>query len=211
MHKLFFDTETGGLDCNKHSLLTAFFAICDENLNIIDELDLKLKPSDVSLVNCDAEALAINKIDLDAHLNDPETVTYEEGARLLTAFLEKNKIKGKRKSYQPCGHNVGFDKDFLWAQLISKAEFERLVHYRTLDTSIVCSFLKDVGIFPEDVGSLTSLVVYLKLPMREAHTARDDIYMNIGVYKEMKKLVTANKINTASSSLSSSLLSIIES
>lgn len=210
MHKLFFDTETGGINYRIHSLLTAFFAVCDENLNVIDELYLQLKPSDLSLINVTEEAMNINGINLEDHLKDPNTITYEEGRVKLMLFLQKHKIKKKRKSYQPCGHNVSFDKDFIWEWLMPQEEFESIVHYRTIDTSNICSFLKDVDVFPQDVGSLTSLVDYFKITMRDAHNARGDVLMNIDVYKKIKSMIVDIFKQKIGSITNNSLLSIIE-
>ncbi len=79
MHYLFFDCETGGLNPRIHSLLTVYFGIYDRELNLIDDLYLQLKPSDVSKINADAAALKISGINIEEHLRDPNTITYEEG------------------------------------------------------------------------------------------------------------------------------------
>lgn len=209
MHYLWFDTETGGTNPKIHSLLTAYFAVCDRDLNLIDELYLQLKPSDLSKLNVTEEAMKINGINLEEHLKDPNTVTYEEGKKIVQDFFAKHKIKGKRRSLQPCGHNVAFDKDMVWEQMIPKEEWEKDVHYRTLDTSPICSFLKDVQILPQDVGSLTSLVDYFQIPMGEAHNARGDVLMNIQVYKAMRNLMQEKK-EGFTGVVNTSLLQIVE-
>jgi len=209
MHKLWFDTETGGLDPKIHSLLTAYFAVCDENLNKIDELYLQLKPEDEYSLNVTEGAMKVNNIDLNEHLKDPKTVTYSEGKDILINFLKKHKIPRKRKSFQPCGHNLPFDLGMVWEQLVPKDEWESLVHYRVLDTSPICAFLKDVNIIPQDVGSLTSLVEYFGIPMGEAHNARGDVLMNIEVYKAMRALMREKKGDFVGVT-NSSLLQIVE-
>lgn len=209
MHYLWFDTETGGLNPEIHSLLTAYFAVCDKDLKMMDELYLQLKPEDLSKINVTEGAMKVNNINLEEHLKDPNTVTYEEGQKILLNFFAKHKIKGKRKSLQPCGHNVAFDKDMIWHQLVPKDVWEKDVHYRTLDTSPVCSFLKDVNLIPQDVGSLTSLVEYFGIPMGEAHNARGDVLMNIEVYKAMRNLMKEKKEGFTGVT-NSSLLQIVE-
>lgn len=210
MNKLWYDTETGGTNENIHSLLTAFFAVCDKNMTVIDELYLQLKPSDISKLNVEDQALKVNNINIEQHLNDPQTVTYEEGEKILIEFFERNKIKGKRRSLQPCGHNIlGFDNPFIWTYLMSKEKWEKYVHYRTLDTTGIVAFLKDVGMLPADVGSLTSLVEYLKIPMKEAHHAKGDVLMNIEVYKALTAMIKDVKKNSATTS-NNSLLEIVE-
>lgn len=208
MNYMFFDTETGGTNPKVHSLLTAYFAVCNKDLNIIDELELQLRPSDLTKLNLTPAAMEINKINIEEHLRDPNTVTYEEGRVKLKQFLLRNKIKGKRKSLMPCGHNVAFDKDMIWEQLMPKEEFEEEVHYRTIDTSSVTSFLKDVGIFPDDLGNLMSLVEHFKVPQQEAHNAKGDVRMNIEVYRRMKEMMQARKKDMIGEN--SSLLEIIE-
>lgn len=208
MNYLWFDTETGGLNPKVHSLLTAYFAVCDKDLNIIDELELQLKPSDRSKLNLNPEAMNVNKIDIEEHLSDPNTVTYEEGRVKLKQFLLRNKIKGKRKSLMPAGHNVAFDKDMIWNQLMPQDEFEEVVHYRTLDTSSVCTFLKDVGILPEDLGNLMSLVEHFNVPKQEAHNAKGDVRMNIEMYKRIKVMMKDRKKDMIGGA--NSLLEIIE-
>ena len=210
MHKLGFDTETGGLDPQKHTLLTAYFGVYDAELKLIDELYLQLKPENVADINVTPDAMKINKINLDEHLADPNTVTYAVGKDKLVRMLEKNKIPRKRKSFQPMAHNINFDYGFVWGQLMPKEEWEKLVHYRALDTSQVCSFLKDVGILPADLGNLTSLVEYFKIPMQTAHNAKDDVNMMIMVYKYIVDMMKQFKAEKAIQSTNIDLLKIIE-
>ena len=212
MNYLWFDTETGGLDCNTHTLLTAYFAVCDqETMELKDDLYLKLKPDDIVKLNLSPGAMEVNKINIKKHLSDPNTITYQEGKVKLLEFLNKNKIQSVRKKrhFQPCGHNVQFDKDFIFAQLVSREDWEKIVHYRTLDTSSICSFLKDVGILPNYIGSLTSLVKYFNMNVEDAHDAKGDVMMNIEVYKQIRHLMKIKKEDFAGS-IEANLLEIIE-
>ena len=209
MNYIWFDCETGGLNCNVHSLLTAYFLVLDDKLNFVDELDLLLKPSDLSKLFVDPAALRVNKINIEEHLKDPKTVTYEAGKKLLSDFLNKNKIKGKRSHYKPSGHNIQFDKDFIWAQLLEKDEWSKTVHHKTIDTFNICSFLQDSKLIPEDVSRLTDLVEYFNIPMGEAHNAKADVIMNVEVYKAMLALMHEKKSAFTGVS-NSNLLNIIE-
>jgi oligoribonuclease (3'-5' exoribonuclease) len=208
MHYLWYDTETAGLDPAINPLLTAFFAICDSNLNVIDTLDLKLKPESLAGLTIDKGALEVNKIDIVKHLESPETLTYAQGAIKLAEFLKKHKIPGKQRSFTQAGHNLDFDKGFVYQYLFDRKEWEKLVHYRTLDTSAVTTFLKDVGILPDHLGNLSSLVNYFNIPMGEAHTAKDDVFMNIEVYKGVRMLMQRTKVNAINAD--QDLLSIVE-
>lgn len=211
MYYLWFDTETGGLESDRHSLLTAFFAICNENLDIIDELYLQLKPADLSELRVDPGAIAVHGIRPEVHIKDPKTITYEEGRKALLDFLSKNKPKDYyRKAYlMGSGHNIDFDKDFLWTQLLSKKDWSTYVSYKDLDTYKVVNFLKDCGIFPADLGKLTSLVDYFNIPKKQAHNAKGDVLMNIEVYRKIKELMQTKKRGMAAT-IDSNLLEIVE-
>ena len=92
-HKLFYDCETGGTDADIHSLLTAYFAIYNENWEKLDELELFMKP-DSSEIIAVQEALDVTGINIQSHLEDPRTITYSEAKEKLIKFLENHKIKG---------------------------------------------------------------------------------------------------------------------
>ena len=209
MHYLFFDLETGGADAKIHSIMTGYFAIYDKDFNLISDLELLLKPNDGHIV-AEEEALKITGLDVITHLQNPRTVTYEVGASMLNAFLDKNKIKGKRKSFRPAGHNIDFDLRFLFEQLIPEDEWKKQVHHNTLDTLRILTFLQDVGFLPSELGKLETLVEYFGIPLGKAHDAKEDIKMTVEVYKKMQGLFLGSKFGLAQSMVSSSLLEIIE-
>lgn len=211
MHYLWFDCETGGLDSDVHSLLTAYFIIYDENFNILDELDLKLKPNSGEIIST-PEAMKVTGINLEEHLADPKTVTCSVGGKMLMDMLKKHKIPKKRKHYRPSGQNIGFDIDYIKKQLISKEDYGSLIHHRSVDTLAITTVLQDVGILPKDLGNLSSLVEYFGIPMGSAHEAKDDVIMTVKVYREITKLLDSLKKGAASSqpNKTNSLLEIIE-
>jgi DNA polymerase III epsilon subunit-like protein len=209
MHYLFFDCETGGLDCEKHSLLTAYFGVYNEDFNLIDDLNLQLKPSDISLLCTTPEALKVTGINLEEHLADPQTITYEQGKVKLLELLERNKIPRKRRHFRPCGQNIEFDINFLKTQLISDQEWRKYIHHNTIDTLRILTYLQDCGILPKDLGKLESMVRYFNIPMGQAHDAKEDIRMTVDVYKAMRKLIIDKK-DGMSGIGGNSLLEIIE-
>lgn len=211
MHYLFYDTETGGLDYQKHSLLTAYFGVYTEDLVLKDDLYLQLKPDNLEDLVVDQAALDINNINLEEHLKDPETVTYQVGGNMLMDLLTRNKIKGKRKHFTPAGHNIPFDNDFIFSQLFSKDKWNSLVHYHAVDTVAMATILKKAGFLSESQKiSLTDLAALFNIPEIDAHNARGDIKMNVEVYKAMIKMLTDLKKNAAGSGRSDDLLSIVE-
>lgn len=192
-YKLAFDSETGGLDPKTSDLLTAYFAIVDENLKIIDELDLKLKPND-RLPQVEAGAMKVNKIDLKKHLEDPNTLTYSEAKPLLVALIKKYlKKTGRYSNLSPLGQNILFDISFVQEYLIPKSEWDSMIHYGNTDTKVIAEFLKDCQWLPPEVGNLGSLVKHFNVPMRDAHNAKEDTHMTLDVYIAMLKLMASKK------------------
>jgi len=189
---LAFDCETGGLHCREHSLLTVYFAVIDKEFNKIDELDLKLKPDDGNYVVTE-KAMEINKIDLEKHNMDPETLTYSEGKIKVLEFLDKNKVPGKKTSFRSLGHNVGFDIGFINQHLVEEKDWRTRVHYGSIDTKAVVDFLKDIGFLPDHLGTLISVSEYLGIPLTNAHDAKADTVACIEVYKFLVNMMKMKK------------------
>lgn len=190
------DAETGGFEPEDSDLLTLYLAMMDENFNIVDELDLQLKPDDGRLPKASSGALAVNKINIAEHLKDPKTITYSEGREKLLAFLKKYAKKvGRTCNIEGMGHNHPFDQKFIWYYLIPKDEWSKLVHYGIIDTLIFNNLLKKAGYTPEDTGPLGTLVDFYKIPQREAHHAKGDTLMCVDVFKaqlnQLKSRATA--------------------
>lgn len=205
---LAFDLETGDLDPSQGDILTGYFAMLDEDFKILDELSLKLKPEG-RLPAATGAALATNGIDLEKHLLDPETITYSEGAKKLTAMVKKYlKKKGRYSNIIPMGYNI-LTFDIPWAQyhLINKSTWESMIHYKSLDVMQHVDMLKTHGWLPPTVGNLGSMVEYFGVPKGEAHVARDDILMTINVYKSLAALMDSKKGNGSTQDL----ISILES
>ena len=180
------DTETGGIG-PEVSLLTAYLAVLNEKFEIVDELDLALKPDD-DLYHVTAEALSINKIDLVKH--QEKAITRGKAGELLREFLIKNSENGKNK-LTPLGHNVAFDMEKIYQNVLNKKEAQKYVSYRMLDTGSTGRFLIVAGYIPETVtGSLGSYVEHLGVQKREFHTARGDVEMTVDVMKAMIDLVS---------------------
>lgn len=196
MIKMAFDTETSGLDFKKHAVLTAYFAILDENDQVVDELDLKTMPDDGN-IEYEQSALDVNGIDLEKHKK--EALTYSQARPLIVAFFKKYS-PGKKRNIQPCGHNIDFDINMLTNTILDLDTWETMIHYRRLDTSPLTSFLKETEILPEKIGSLTSLVDHFGLQKRLAHNAKEDTLMWVDVFKAMKKMLNDMKKGSLTSS-----------
>lgn len=192
------DVETGGLELH-HSLLTLYMCVLDDDNNVVDEIDLKLKPADHKIV-FEKEAMDVNGIDLEEHLANPETLTYEEGREKFLEFCAKHRT-GKR-SLRPAGHNIAdFDIPMIQTWLkISKEEWREIFHYRLLDTSPILTAMQDAGWLPEELGSQDSMVKYYGIKQLKSHVAKNDTLMWVGVYNAMLQSLRSTKNASASSS-----------
>ena len=203
-----FDSETGGLNPDTADLLTFYGSIFNEEFKLIDELYLKLKPDGGRLPVAEAGALKVNGIDIKAHLEDPGTVTYSEGSQKLKEMLKKySRRVGKTLNIKPLGYNVPFDEGWAWKHLISREEWLNLMHYKRVDVMERVDFLKESGWFPQDLGSLGTVVDYLQLPKRSAHNAREDTLMTVDVYKKLLEIMKSKKDGSAAQDL----ISLLES
>lgn len=199
------DSETGGLDPKKADILTLFMSMVDEDFKVLEELDLKLKPND-RLPVAEQGALDVNKIDLQKHLADPNTITYAEARLKIIAFAKKYlKKRGRYSNLIVLGQNVSFDLNFIWEHVIPKDEWETLFSYNIEDTKTAGLFLKRCGWIPKECGTLKSFVEYFGIAKREAHEARGDVLMTIDCYRAMVNLMKSKKENGSSQDLISLL------
>jgi len=202
MSKLYvpLDTETGSIDPKTGDLLTIYICVADENFKILDELDLKLKPDDGRLPIAEAGALKVNGIDIQKHLIDPTTITYSDAKEQITSMLKKHlKKNGRYSNLIPLGHNIPFDLNFIYQHLMPKSEWEKYCHYRTVDTNPLVWMFKDSQWWPNDLPGLGSVVDFLGIPQRNAHTAKDDVLMTIDLYKKMLEIMKSKKENGGNS------------
>lgn len=142
---LFVDTETGGLT-PQHSLLTVSCIGVDENFDIIPVasgvpgLYLRIKHEEYALT---AGALSVNKIDLAQH--HAAGLTPPEAQKALLYFLADIMKRCGKKRLVPAGHNVGFDVQFLRANLLTDEQWDQHFTYPAFDTAAIARFLNAAG------------------------------------------------------------------
>lgn len=144
---LFIDTETGGLT-PQHSLLTLSCIGVDKDFDIIPrmvpagdaKLYLKIKHDEYALT---AGALAVNKINILEH--NATGVALTEARKTLLAFLDEVVRLSGRARLVPAGHNVGFDIQFVRANLLTDAEWDKYFTYPAFDTAAIARFFTAAG------------------------------------------------------------------
>ena len=178
-----FDTETGGIR-KEMSLLTLYGHILDDNLNILDTIDLKIKPDD-GVYHVNAQGLEINRINIVEHDRIAKPLS-----EVKTRF--KNYICGwsLNQKLTPIGHNVRFDVKFVKTHLLE--DWDRYFDRRHIDTASVGKFLALSGIVPKlQTYSLSEMAQALMIEVNEdsRHEAKFDADLTLNVLRNMTQLI----------------------
>lgn len=182
---LAFDAETGGLEPSEHDLLTIFFAILDENLDVCAELDLTLKPDKKHQpYRVTAEALGVNKIDLVKHHQN--AIPMSQGRAELIKFLQNYKPRDAK--LVPVGHNLSLDVGMVKTHLLEPSQWSGFVDHRQIDTCVIANFMMRKGQLKIPNASLETLVSYFNVPKLPPHVAKNDVIMTVGVLRSLWKL-----------------------
>lgn len=197
------DCETGGLDPSKHAMLTLYMAAVTKDLIVADEIYLKIRPESPSDM-VEAEALKVNGLDMRSHLEDPETLSRLDAAKVVYRFLSTH--SSPKNKPLPLGHNVDFDLNFIYAQIMPRQSLEKLLHYHKMDTMAAVNLLKEVGMLPPELGRLTSLVKHFGIKERTAHNAKEDTLATIDVFAKMTDMLK----NMSSAGSQVDVLSLLE-
>lgn len=181
MKYLVHDFETGGLE--NTSVLTYYGAITDEKFNILDEIELNIRPEDGKYI-ITPEALKINKINIIEHYNN--SISKNVCVEKITDFLLKN-TKYKSEKLYTVGHNVHFDNFLLKSHFLNSSYSDFFFHH-SLDVASIALLLKIVGRLPKDLNiSLTNLAKYYKIDTSNAHESKADVLITIAVLKCITK------------------------
>lgn len=179
-----FDTETGGIRGDV-CLLSAHFAVADKDFNILDELDLLVKPDDGHYM-LTARALEINKIDIMAH--DKVAIEYKKAGGMIRDFIWKHSDNGKIK-LMPVGKNVAFDVLKVTDNLLNSKTFHQYVSYRVYDITTLVELVKRAGLLPYGApDSLEELCHHYEIPI-DAHTAKGDNLSGVALVKKLESLL----------------------
>ena len=176
-HLAFIDTETTGLDPNKHEIIELAVVLCKQidrpgkgpKIEIIAEKEWKIKMEHPEVA--EEQALRVNgynevdwmfAVPIESALK--EFVKMTEGATFVS-------------------HNLTFDYAFI-QNAFNKTGVDNKMHYGKLDTiSIAFARLYDV---PQATAfSLKALAALFKIENKKAHTALADTVTLVEIYKKL--------------------------
>ena len=167
---VFIDTETGGLDASKNSILS-FAAVILHNGSISDSMYCLVREPEI---NAEPSAMAINKLDLEVVAT--EGLTPAEAVFKLKNFLLRNDIRSKA---QFAAHNAPFDIAFTKRMFSLAGEsYDKVFSYRPLCTQTGALLLELAGriSLPGGSASLDNLVKFFKVDLDRTagHNALND-------------------------------------
>ena len=189
MNILFIDTETTGLDANKHSIIEIACAHYKDG-KLQSTFQRKFVSNTVIL---DMGALRVNKQNTASLLEIGKKCSEQQGAFDLMDYL----LSLDNKDLHVCGHNVHFDVGFVKA-LLTKYGIEgwdQAVSYRQLDTCDRARMLIESGIITEQMGGrgagLKTIATALGVTVDETklHGAMYDTELCAAVYFKMIEIL----------------------
>jgi len=184
---LLVDTETGGRDPTKVSLLTVYAAIVEpKSLEIIKEHHWKLKPDD-GLFRVTGEGMEVNKIDLVKH--SKEAQFYTIGSRRWNAEFFDFLWRPNEDPVRIFGHNVYYDVNSITSAIGS--DWQKNISRRQLDTAAIGAFLQNCGMLPEELGelSLEVLASHFGISHGTLHDAKADALLTLEVYRRFRSML----------------------
>jgi len=183
---LIIDTETGGLDADTNAILEIAGLVWQRNPEggpglILGKFRYAVSDPDGVV---EAEALAINKIDMATHKGlHPKCVVEFIEDFIQQVYYEDGAYKPKADfGVVLCGHNIGFDVDFMQRlYLLSgrtvkgrNSDWEKTFSHRLLDTCGIVRYLVLSGVLPLKGASSKEVFEYYGIYPKNAHSALAD-------------------------------------
>ena len=183
---LFLDTETGGLDPRRHSLLSLGLVAGDAK-GVAESLEILLRHETYGVTG---GGMKVNRIDIAGH--HEQALAPAAALEVMDGFLARHFVADAPIIL--VGHNIAFDRAFLGAFLETQGrDLEPRFSHRTIDTHSVAAALQDAGRIPAAVRlSSTGLFAHfgIMVPEAQRHTALGDALATFELYW---KLVEAAK------------------
>lgn len=176
---LFIDTETGGLDPQKHSLLSIGVVVWDSFWGELfaDEYYVQ------------SEKYIVTK--MAARLNHFDESLQQHSSLNIECIVEKMiEIKEQYFKEYPsiplAGHNIAFDIQFIKRMFSSCGRsFEKLFSHRVVDTYSIIKYLSDCELLPDEINSSAKAFKYFNIPVSGRHTALGDAKATMQLYSKL--------------------------
>ena len=190
------DTETTGLDCNRHEIWNLAMVPLDSNCvqrQDVLPLDLMICPQNPEFIDWEVPVHKSNR----HRIADAIRLGFTQDAAvdIIKNWIDKLGLPLNRSGYNRCkiiplGHNYGFERGFMMA-LMGEHLYEELFHYHYRCTMTIAGFLCDrAAVRAENVPFPKFSLQYLarnclKIDTGQSHTALDDAVTTSKVYKAL--------------------------
>ncbi len=176
---LFVDTETGGLDPNKHSLLSIGFVVWDaiDGELFSDEYYVYSENYCVTKTAARLNHYDANHQQVSSH--KPEYVVENLIGLRCRYFSEYSAIP-------LAGHNIAFDIQFI-KKIFSACgrSYEKLFSHRLVDTYSIIKYLADCQLLPDSITSSAKAFKYFDICVSGRHTALGDARATMQLYSKL--------------------------
>lgn len=180
---VFIDTETGGINPQKHSLLQIGLIVWDVADGIIGHNLFFIKNDKYCITK---EAQKINKFSKKAH--EERAIAPQKVIKEIILFLRN--FFPENTFIPLIGHNVQFDISFLKKFFKNNhRSYNRLFSHRAIDTYSVFKTLVLAGKIDVCLNSSSDAFKYFKITVNERHNALSDCFATVRLYQELLKLI----------------------
>lgn len=179
---LFIDTETGGLDPSKHSLLSIAMVVW-ENKEIKDSIELLINDGKLCVTD---EALSINNINIENHKKSAISPT--EAINQILQFIASHFPENKKITI--AGHNVHFDVNFMSTFFSNNnKDFSSYFSHRIIDTSSILYYLYLAGQINQKAISSDKAFELFDIEVKGRHTALGDAMATAELFNKLLSLM----------------------
>jgi len=183
---LFIDTETGGLNPQKNSLLSVGLVVWENGvIKAKKEIFIRNENYVVS-----PYALKFNNMNL--------SEVYDLGLSgskfesVLNEFLNSNFDTSKKVIIG--GHNINFDVSFLKKYFENEnLDFSSIFSHRYIDTSSICKFAYHSSLVEYDISSSDKAFEYFDIKVTNRHSALGDAEATAKLYSSLINLVSNSR------------------
>lgn len=180
---IFIDTETGGIDPNKHSLLS--IGLCAWNIKdgIIGEKEIFVKNDNYIVTK---HARAMNKFNEESH----SKVALDQKTAIQELIKFCREYVPEQYAIPIIGHNIQFDVSFLKVLFNQNhRSFNQYFSHRYIDTYSVFKTLVIAGIIEDKLDSSSDAFSYFGIKVHGRHSAIGDCVATVELYEKIIKLI----------------------
>ena len=164
---LFIDTETGGIEPGKNSILSLALVVWKES-KIVASTEILINDG---ILDVTAKALEINGIDLEEHKK--KALPSAAALQRFDTFIKEHFPADEK--IQLGGHNITFDVNFLNAFLAANNyNYSQRFSHRFVDTASILFYLYLTGKLKEKITSSQQAFDHFGITVDGRHTALGD-------------------------------------